>query len=98
MCHNKLRITLVLSGLLCASGIFSQRILSLQQAIEQAMKSSPLIQSSRLSLTQSEENLKAQRAALKSNFSLNVNPLDYTHERLFSDQFSEWYTVESYSS
>ncbi|MGQ1787468.1 MULTISPECIES: TolC family protein [unclassified Saccharicrinis] len=98
MSFNKIKITLVMLGLLCASGVFSQRILSLQQAIEQAMITSPRIQSSRLSLTRSEENLKAQRAALKSNFSLNINPLDYSHERRFSNQLSEWYTIESYSS
>ncbi len=95
---NKLKIVLITSGLFLSSGLFSQRIMSLQQALEQAMKSSPRIQGSRLSLTQSEENLKAQRAALKSNFSLNVNPLDYSHERRFSNQLSEWYGVESFSS
>ncbi|SMO77803.1 Outer membrane protein TolC [Saccharicrinis carchari] len=98
MHSNKIKITLLICVVLAVSDAYAQRILSLQQAIEQAMKTSPRIQNSRLSLIRSEENLKAQRATLKSNFSLNVNPLDYSNERRFSNQLSEWYTIESYSS
>lgn len=89
---------LILSFVFVSLNGVAQKVMSLQQAIEQAMKTSPSIQQSRLSLTQNEENLKAQRAALKSNFSLNVTPIDYSHDRQFNNQLSQWYTVENYNS
>ncbi len=95
---SKIKLSLLLCAILAFPEVYAQRILSLQQAIEQAMKTSPRIQNSRLSLIRSEENLKAERATLKSNFSLNVNPLDYKNEPEFSNQLSEWYRIEKYSS
>ncbi|MCW3806229.1 TolC family protein [Plebeiibacterium marinum] len=76
----------------------AQRILSLQQALEQAYQFSPRMQNVKLSLVQSEHNLKAQRASLKSNFSLNITPLEYSKNREFNSQLSQWYTVEDYTS
>ncbi|HUX56037.1 MAG TPA: TolC family protein [Bacteroidales bacterium] len=53
----------------------------------------------RLSLIRSKENLNAQNASLKSNFSLTLNPIGYTQSREFNDLISTWYsrtTTESY--
>ncbi|TLX78315.1 TolC family protein [Labilibacter sediminis] len=94
----KLKSLIVLLSILVSVNAIAQRVMSLEQAIEQAMKTSPNIQQSRLSLTQNEERLKAQRAALKSNFSLNVTPLQYSHDRQFNNQLSKWYTIENYGS
>ncbi len=77
---------------------YSQRVMSLQQALEQAFTSSPRMKEVRLSLEQSEQNLKASRAALKSNFSLNFTPIEYSKQSQFNSQLSKWYNVEDYSS
>ncbi len=85
----------MLGLLACGLQIHAQRLLSLQQALEQAMKTSPRIQSSRLSLIRSEQNLKAQRASLKSNFSLGVTPLSYSKGDEFNNSNSKWYSSET---
>jgi outer membrane protein len=51
-----------------------------------------------LNLERYQKNLEAQRAALKSKFSLNLNPVDYTNTRRFDTRVSEWYTNESFAS
>ncbi len=93
-----LRIYFFLSLLLLSFHATSQRVMSLQQALEQAFTSSPRMKEVRLSLEQSEQNLKASRAALKSNFSLNFTPIEYSKTREFNSQLSQWYTVEDYTS
>ena len=53
----------------------------------------------RLNLIRSQENLNAQNAALKSQFSLSVNPIGYSQNREFNDLISKWNstkTTESY--
>ncbi len=55
----------------------------------------------RLNLIRSQENLNAQNAALKSNFSLTLNPISYTQNREFNDLISDWNsrtTTESYGN
>ena len=77
----------------------SQNGLLLEQALEIAQKSSPTIMKTRLSLVRSQENLNAQKAALKSSFSLSVNPIGYSHNRAFNELISQWNstrTTESY--
>ena len=44
----------------------------------------------RLNLIRSQENLNAQNAALKSNFSLTLNPIGYSQDRQFNDLISKW--------
>jgi outer membrane protein len=63
---------------------FSQTGLTLEQALVAAATNSPSILKTRLNLVRSQENLNAQNAALKSNFSLNVNPLTYTQNRAYN--------------
>ena len=75
-----------------------QQMMSLQQALEQAYKTSPQMKEVKLSLVQSEQNLKAQRANLKSNFSLGLTPISYQNSSEFNSQLSKWYTVEEYNS
>jgi outer membrane protein len=55
----------------------------------------------RLNLVRSQENLNAQNAALKSNFSLTLNPIGYNQSREFNDLISKWNsrtTTESYGN
>ncbi len=95
---KNLKLLLLLSFIPLSTYVNSQQVLSLQQALETAFISSPRMKKVRLSLEQSEQNLKASRAALKSNFSLNFTPLEYSKTREFNSQLSQWYTVEDYTS
>ncbi|MCF8221733.1 MAG: TolC family protein [Bacteroidales bacterium] len=79
-------------------GIYAQQGLTLESAMAIAEENSPSIKMTRLNLERSRENLNAQRAALKSNFSLSINPFSYTHNREFNDLISQWNTRETTSS
>jgi outer membrane protein len=76
----------------------AQKALTLDLALKEAEVNSPSIQQSLLNLERYQKNLEAQRAALKSKFSLSVAPIDYTNTRRFDTRFSEWYTNESFAS
>jgi len=73
----------------------AQSIITLEQALEIAGKGSPSLQSSLYNLERTTESLNAQRAALKSQFSLNLNPMEYSNSRRFDARISQWYTNES---
>lgn len=82
------------------AGGFAQKGLTLAEALDIAESNSPSIKRTRLNLIRSQENLNAQNAALKSSFSLTVNPIGYTQSREFNDLISKWNTrksTESYS-
>ncbi len=85
---------------LCLQGnvLFSQKSLTLQESIAIAQKSSPTIRKSMLNLYSNQRSLDAQRAALKSRFSLDVTPFDYNRYRNFNDLISQWNTNEDFSS
>lgn len=76
----------------------AQRTLTLEESILIAQSSSPDIKKSNLNLFSNQRSLDAQRAALKSRFSLDVTPMDYSRTRLFNDLISQWNTTEDYSS
>ena len=73
-------ISLIISGILmfCSGSTFAQEILTLEKALEIAYQQSPSIIQSKMSLEQSELALIQQKASLKSQFSLNLSPLQYT--------------------
>jgi len=73
----------------------AQSIVTLEQALDMASKGSPSLQSSLYNLQRTTETLNAQRAALKSQFSLNLNPMEYSNSRKFDTRYSQWYTNES---
>jgi outer membrane protein TolC len=52
----------------------------------------------RLSLVRSQENLNAQNAALKSQFSLEINPINYSQIRSFNELISKWNSVKTTES
>lgn len=79
---------------------FSQQGLTLDEALKIAETNSPTMKKTRLSLVRSQENLNAQKASLKSSFSLSINPIGYSQQRTFNELISEWNstkTTESYS-
>jgi outer membrane protein TolC len=77
---------------------YSQEALTLEKALKISETGSPDLQQSLLNLERYQKNLEAQRAALKSKFSLDVTPLNYSNQRRFDTRVSEWYTNESLSS
>ena len=76
----------------------AQQILTLEKALEIANANSPDIRESLLNLKNNEETLKAQNAALKSNFSLNLKPFSYDKTRKYQDYTSTWYTGKNAGS
>ncbi|MCK5146137.1 TolC family protein [bacterium] len=73
----------------------AQQVITLEQALEISRKNSPDIRQTEYNLIRSQENLNAQKAALKSRFSLSVTPFDYKNDRTFVDLYSQWNTYES---
>lgn len=84
-------IMLMLSGSLT----YGQKVLKLEDAMNIAIKNSPEIIKSELSMTISKENLKAREAATKSLFKFQLTPLSYDQNRSFNSLFSTWNTNET---
>jgi outer membrane protein len=87
--------------LVCSYSGISQQGLTLEQALNVAELNSPTMKKTRLNLIRSQENLNAQNASLKSNFSLTLNPIGYTKVREFSARDAQWYSrtaTESYGN
>lgn len=76
----------------------AQEILTLEKALNIAYANSPSLIQSKLSLEQRQLNLKAQDASLKSQFSLDVNPFNYTRNNQYDSYNSKWYANENMSS
>lgn len=86
---------------LLISGIthgFSQEVLTLEKALDIAFQNSPSLIQSKISLERSQLNLKAQEASLKSQFSLSVNPFNYSRQNSYDDYNSQWYINQNMSS
>ncbi len=81
-----------------AFGTNAQEALTLNKALSIAETGSPDLQQSLLNLERYQKNLEAQRAALKSRFSLEVNPVTYNKTRQFDSYNSDWYTSKSFES
>jgi len=95
----KVQLIVLIVLFVCSLSGFSQQGLTLEQALGIAETNSPSMKKTRLSLTRSQENLNAQNASLKSNFSLTLNPIGYNQSREFNDLISKWNsrtTTESY--
>jgi outer membrane protein TolC len=90
---QKFILLILLSSLLIQ--VRAQSIVTLEQALDMASKESPSLQSSLFNLERTTETLNAQRAALKSQFSLALNPMEYSNSRRFDARVSQWYTNES---
>lgn len=76
----------------------AQEALTLNRALSIAEVGSPDLKRSELNLERYQKNLEAQRAALKSRFSLQVDPVTYSKRRRFDSRVSEWYTNENFET
>ncbi len=82
----------------CMVNTMAQQVFTLQEALQVAFQNSPDIIQSRLTLKKTAEQLKAQRAGLKSSINLALDPFSYSKSREFDDQTSSYYTDESVKS
>ncbi|GHT28985.1 membrane protein [Bacteroidia bacterium] len=76
----------------------AQLVLTMEKAMDIAQENSPNIRTSLMNLERYQQMLIAQRASLKSRFSLNLSPVDYSKNRRFDNRLSQWYTNETFSS
>ena len=81
-----------------AIGLEAQEMLDMNKAMDIAILNSPTMQQAELSLIRSQEKLNAQRARLKSQFALILNPFEFQRSNSFDNRTSEWYLNESASS
>jgi len=95
--HNSILLTLLFCLSMVAASM-SQEPISLEKALDIASKNSPDIRRSELNLERSQQSLNAQKAALKSSFSLTLTPFDYEKTRQFNTFFSTWNTSENKQS
>ncbi|MBT4483481.1 MAG: TolC family protein [Candidatus Latescibacteria bacterium] len=86
---------------LCISGLHparAQMVITYEKALNIAMENSPDIKRTSLNLERSSEMLNAQKASLKSQFSLTLNPFSFDKNRTFNRLFSAWNTNETKES
>ncbi len=76
----------------------AQLVLTMEDALEYSSLHNPDLINSRMSMERYEQNLIAQKASLKSRFSLNLQPISFSQSRQFDNRFSDWYTNRSLSS
>ncbi len=95
-CFNQLQkmlFVLLFAGLSLPAAN-AQEALTLAKALSIAESQSPDLQQSLLNRERFQKNLEAQRAALKSRFSLEVGA-NYSNQRRFDNRVSQWYTNEN---
>ncbi len=83
---------------LSGASMMAQALLTMDRALEIAEANSPDMKQTELALVRSQERLNAQRARLKSQFSITLDPFQYEKTNRFDQQTSEWYLNESASS
>ncbi|MDR0421680.1 MAG: TolC family protein [Proteiniphilum sp.] len=76
----------------------AQAPLTIEQALDIAEERNPDLKASKLNLERYQQNLVAQRASLKSRFSLDLNPVSYSKSRRFDNRLSQWYTNETFNT
>ncbi len=81
-----------------AASTQAQELLTIDRAMDIAASNSPTLQRSMMDLERYKQYLIAQRASLKSKFTLNLTPVDYSKNRRFDNRFSQWYTNENFST
>jgi len=95
--------TLLITALLVLAPAFltgarAEIVMTMEEALAYSAEHNPDLINSRMSMERYEQNLIAQRASLKSRFSLSLSPLSYSQSRQFDSRYSDWYTNRSLSS
>ena len=95
---TKTLILAVAVSAISLSPVCSQQLLTIDKAMDIAQENNPTLKRSLLNLEQYQQGLLAERASLKSRFSLNLTPVDYSKSRRFDNRLSQWYTNETFST
>jgi len=72
--------------------------LTIRMALDIAEENNPSLRTQKLNLQRSQLLLFAQRAGLKSRFTLNLAPVDAGISRRFDERTSNWYQNEAFST
>jgi outer membrane protein len=88
--NPKLKLTALIIMISVWLPVRAQQGLTLEQSLRVAELNSPSMKKTRLSLIRSQENLNAQNASLKSQFSLLLTPFSYSRDRVFNDLISSY--------
>jgi outer membrane protein TolC len=92
-------LTIMISALVSLSEkLGAQELFTLEKTLDVAYRNSPDIRIQQLGLEQSRERLNAQKASLKSKFSLNIDPFSYNKQRSYNQDFQEWRNYETFES
>ena len=93
-------VIVLMSGIMILSGtdLEAQALLTIDKSMDIAVENSPDMQQTELALVRSQERLNAQRARLKSQFSITLDPFEYEKTNRFDQQTSEWYINEQAST
>ncbi len=87
------QILVVAAVVICAT-TYGQQLLTIDKAMDIAQENNPTLKRLLMNLEQYQQKLIAERASLKSSFSLNLTPVDYSKTRSFDNRLSQWYTNE----
>jgi outer membrane protein len=91
----KTQLSVLILLFICNLSGFSQEGLTLEKSMNIAELNSPAIKKTRLSLIRNQENLNAQNASLKSQFSLSLVPLSYNQGKVFNELISSYNTQKN---
>jgi outer membrane protein TolC len=91
----KTQLLVLILLFICNLSGFSQEGLTLEKSMNIAELNSPAIKKTRLSLIRNQENLNAQNASLKSQFSLSLIPLSYNQGKVFNELISSYNTQKN---
>lgn len=95
----KIKSLLIVGALLLvAKPLYAEMIITMERAIDISAEQSPNLLTAELNLERYERLLSAQRASLKSQFKLSVDPFEYSNDRYLDSRTSEWYTNEQMES
>ena len=88
-------LLLLFAGASLFSYTRAQAPLTIEQALDIAEEKNPDLKAAKLSLERYQYTLVAQQASLKSRFSLDLDPINYSRSRRFDNRLSQWYTNET---
>ncbi|MFV0366049.1 MAG: TolC family protein [Mangrovibacterium sp.] len=92
------KISILTTCVLLWGSAHSQQVITLDKAMQIAEEKSPTLQSTLLSLERSQQMLKAQKASMKSQFLMTLDPVSYGQNRSFDEYASTWYTSENFQT
>lgn len=95
---NRKLLLIICACFFLGTGAKAQIRMTLEQALDYSIEHSPELKTALMNLERYKASLDAQKASLKSKFSLTLNPLTYSRNRYFDNRLSQWYTNETMSS